>query len=234
MNNIFDYINKTIFGHELDLWNYDESMELHELKKNNLPYAMICHQINENTIIAMDTEEESPRDYFLKNQYEKFELNPMIAPRLVKKSFLGEKNIFYLQKILDTDTKAKSSNELIIYGFKENSRITGSIKGDSKKENLFKVSFELLQKKLDFLETKKLIYNNVDETIRFLNDSFIKDYYNFYEKNIGSFIFKVNLLEKENEFNVLYENSLSTYGLSFFELKMIVQNIHDKSLKNIE
>ncbi len=148
MKTILDYVDKTLFGYELDSWNYDDSMSLDELNKYGFPYSMICLEINENTIIAIGTENESPNDFYHKNLNEKFELNPAMQPRLVNESFLGKKNIFYLKRKVEKVMNLNIKNFFEIYGFKEKGNITGTINSDLQTENIFEFSFDLLQKKI--------------------------------------------------------------------------------------
>lgn len=231
MRNISDYIGKKIKGNDFEIWNYDDSLTIEE-KKQGIPYSMICIEVNENTIIAMSTGEDSPRDFVNKNLDEYFELNPFMQPRFTNNSFLGEKNIFYMKKS-NNQLDKKIVNQFSVYGFKENGKVTGTIKSKTIDSFIFETSFNLINQKLNSLKHKRLISLDLDETIRFQNDSFVKDYYNFKEKEIGSFIFNVNFLAEKNDFNIQYENSLSTFGFTFFELNKIIENVYLSNIQRI-
>ena len=65
------FINQVIYGHQLDSWNYDNSMPLIELQENGFPYSMACLEINERSILAVSTGEEAPIDFIRNNQHKK-------------------------------------------------------------------------------------------------------------------------------------------------------------------
>lgn len=232
MKNISNFIGKKFKVTDFEIWNYDESLSIEE-QKIGIPYSMICIEVNQNTIIAMSTGEDSPRDFIDNNPEEYFELDPYIQPRYTENSFLGKKNIFYMKKI-STSNNENFINQFLVYGFKENGRVTGTIKSKTTESFIFETSFNLIKQKLNSLKNKKIITLDKDETIKFHNDSFTIDYYNFKEKEIGSFIFDVKFLPEKNQYNILYEILLSTYGFTFFELNKIVEILYSNNIKKIK
>ena len=202
-------LNQVIYGHQIDSWNYDESMPLEELQKNGFPYSMACIEINENSIVAVDVGEEAPIDYIRENQYKEFILDPSKHPRNID-SMLGNKNVFYLKEYTGEFEKNDYQwTQFTINGFKENGTFSGAPVNGSFSPMTVDMAFTQIQKKL----------NNVRDGI---------EVYDLEEKDIGSFLLQVDFLNNDESIpDKYYKTTLKTAGFSYKEIIELVQHIYD-------
>lgn len=82
--------HKIIKGKEFTGWNYDGDSLSHE----TYPYAMICLDLNESTLIAVGTDPLAPRDFLEQNAENSFMVDFSISPRKMQTSF-GYKTVYY-------------------------------------------------------------------------------------------------------------------------------------------
>jgi hypothetical protein len=211
---ISQYLKKTIQGNQLESWNYDESMTTEELEKNGFPYAMCCSEINDNSIIAIGTGEETPFDYLNKNRTTHYVLDPTKTPRNID-CFLGNKNVFYLKKHEGEFIKNEYQwAKWMIYGFKENDITAGTILNGSYSPAMVDTAINKIQDKIYDINSNKSLYD-------------------FETKEIGSFFFQVDFLNadisKPYKAENYHKTTFKSNGFSFEEMIELIKNI----LKNM-
>lgn len=226
--NITHFINKSIYGHQFDTFNYDFSMNIEELKINKLPYSMACFKMNDNSILAMDTGENAPIDFIKENQEDEFELDPSISPRKIDTP-LGKKNVFYLKRKIFFQENHKYKAQFQVFGFKEDGNFSGSIKANIYSTSMLIKSFEEINKKLAILETKKIVASK-EGPIKVLVGDFYFDHYDFRENDIGSFIFTINFMDIGNEIDEKHQVILNTFGFNFYEIDLLINKINKSNL----
>jgi hypothetical protein len=91
---IKDWENKIIKGSQFNAFNYDQN----SLDNEIYPYAMICFVIDENTMIAVGSDPESPKEFMNKNISNDFMVDFSIAPKNML-TMQGQKTVCYTKKI---------------------------------------------------------------------------------------------------------------------------------------
>lgn len=103
---IQNWKNKIIKGSQLNSGNYDQD----SLNSQNYPYAMVCFEIDENTMIAVGSDPLSPKDFMIKNSLNNFIVDFSIAPRIMFTRF-GQKTVYYA-KLVESIEEGKKDFEM--------------------------------------------------------------------------------------------------------------------------
>lgn len=125
------YINRNFNGHDFTFWYYFKATRLDKNKEVGSLISLACIEISDDSIIAIDTGDLSPKDYILENQYTDYILDASVLPRKINTAG-GLKNVFYAKniesdKIYDYLGSSNLSNKLILNVFKENDKIYGGV-----------------------------------------------------------------------------------------------------------
>lgn len=97
-NNIIDSLKSQILkGKHFSSFNYDHSESLAALKIKGYPYAMICLLLNDEITIAVGTDPQSPKDFFVENQNTSFIVDLNLAPRQLE-TREGKRLVYYAKK----------------------------------------------------------------------------------------------------------------------------------------
>jgi|TARA_R110000796_G_scaffold237019_2_gene356835 hypothetical protein len=91
---IENWKNKKIKGSEFTTFNYDQDALYDEI----YPYAMICFILDQNTMIAVSSGEESPRQFMENSKNKYFLLDTSIPPKKNILTMNGQKTIYYAKE----------------------------------------------------------------------------------------------------------------------------------------
>ena len=125
------YINRIFNGQDFTCWYYVKATRLDKNKEVGSLISLASIEISDDSIIAIDTGDLSPRDYIFENQYTDFILDASVFPQKIN-TVGGLKNVFYAKniecdKIYDYLRSSNLSNKLILNVFKENDKIYGGV-----------------------------------------------------------------------------------------------------------
>ena len=125
------YINRIFNGQDFTCWYYVKATRLDKNKEVGSVISLACIEISDDSIIAIDTSDLSPRDYIFENQYTDYILDASVLPRKINTAG-GLKNVFYAKniesdKVYDYLRSSNLSNKLILNVFKENDTNFGRI-----------------------------------------------------------------------------------------------------------
>lgn len=203
------YVNKIIYGHELNSWNYDYSMPYEDLVKIGYPHSMACFNLNDKSIIAVDVGDEAPRFFPFNNDMKEFVLDASLHPRNIE-SMRGNKNVFYLKEYNGNFKKnEKTQGQFKINCFKENGNLCGAPEPGRHSLAMIDIAFLEIKKKLNKIRDGIEIHNLIEE-------------------EIGSLTIEVNFLNNKNdEPNKYNETIFKSKGFSFPETIKIIQDISD-------
>ena len=205
---ITELVNKIFTGENLDDWFNDETFPLSELKKTGHPYSLACVQLNENSLIAVDTQNIRQREFIENNQNTDFVLDASVFPRKIQTSTFGLKNVFFAKKFVQDEYRLSGlRNQFIINAFKENDLIAGAPMNGR---------FAGIEKDDAFSDIRKKINQLKEET----------DLSKYKSSEIGSLFIKVDFLEKDPYF----KTELISSGFSFSEIEMIINSIRQSTL----
>ena len=209
-------INRVFKGKEFNSWNYDNSLPLNELKKFGFPYSMMCIEINEDSIIAVDTGEKSPVDFMKKNQNTEYMLDASIHPRFID-SMLGEKNVYYASELNESSIKNNNRwNQFTINIFKENGEISGAPIGGVFSPMLVDCAFGEIEK-----ITKKIRPNSI-ESIGVVSPL---GFVSYRKEKIGSVFFQIDFINEEPHTKTEFKINGFTYNEMVDIIQIIYNNI---------
>jgi hypothetical protein len=200
------WINKEFNGSDFTGWNYDQSATLEELEELGYPYSTACIELDDDTVIAVDCGEESPRDFIEANQATKFILDAFKHPRRID-SFLGNVTMFYAKPLSSEKFIDNQYGRFALDIFKNESRLFGAPRIGNSSPMMVNIFFSKLEEKLAQIR----ISRNTGEKI-----------YNYEEKEIGSASFQVDFMKDEPLFIISYETS----GITYNEFVEITEHIY--------
>jgi hypothetical protein len=103
---ITELVNRIFTGQNLHDWFNDETFPLSELKKLGHPYSLACVELNENSLIAVDTKSVRQREFIENNQNTNFVLDASIIPRKIETSTYGLKNVFFAKEFIENEYRS--------------------------------------------------------------------------------------------------------------------------------
>ncbi|MBU2928854.1 hypothetical protein [Winogradskyella psychrotolerans] len=175
---------------------------------------MICIEINENSIIAVDTGEDSPVDFMKKNQNTEYILDASIHPRIID-SMLGEKNVYYASEYNESSIKNNNRwNQFKVNIFKEDGEISGAPIGGIFSPMLIDCAITEIEK-----VTKKIRPNSIESVGVISPLGFVS----YKKEEIGSIFFQVDFINEEP--HTITEFKIK--GFTFNEMMDIIQIIYD-------
>lgn len=203
---IADYVNRIFKGYDFDCWVNDETYPLNQLKEIGHPFSLACIEIDENTLIAVDTENIRQREFIENNLHTNFILDASIYPRKVKTMLYGQKNIYFAKKHTPIDYKNIGiRNRFTINVFKTNNSTFGSpLSG----------SFAGIE-----------IHDAFSEIIKEFNQ-LVKDQPKLIDEEIGSLFIQVDYLNEEPYFKTTIKSS----RFSIDEIKTIILAIRKDTI----
>lgn len=224
---ISDLVGEIIYGHNLSRWNYDVSMSLEDLAKFNLPYAMACVEINENSMIAVDVGQMPPVEFIELNQNTEFMLDPNLPPRNLD-TMMGNKNVYYLKRNPGPfEEDDKLWGQFTIVGFKERGNVTTARLPGSYSPVMVDAAFEEIKKMLHTVQNDFPNKQPEQQNIPYLKKMFSFKTKESVSSNIGAFQIQVSFLNHDDRYpNKYHETTLSSSGFTYAEVVKLIKEIN--------